>query len=199
MARIKWGCAPKFIHSPSILGSHLAEWPHQRSLLVPCPVCPVLCAVLSHVQFFVTLLDCSPPGSSVHGDSLGKNTGVGCDALLQGNLPNSGIEPRSLELQADSLPTKPPGKPKNTGVGSLPLLKGIFQTQESNWCLHQCTLMKCICHLGLPGARDVTQEARGTAQERRVQKELLRNGWALFPRCFENVHETDAMEAGQGS
>ena len=40
---------------------------------------------------------------------------------------------------------------------------------------------------------------RGTAQERRVQKELLRNGWALFPRCLENVHETDAMEGGQGS
>ena len=144
-------------------------------------MCPVLCAVLSHVQFFVTLLDCSPPGSSVHGDSLGKNTGVGCHALLQGNLPNSGIEPRSLELQADSLPTKPPGKPKNTGVGSLPLLKGIFQTQESNWCLHQCTLMKCICHLGLPGARDVTQEARGTAQERRVQKELLRRRYLPSP------------------
>ena len=28
--------------------------------------------------------DCSPPGSSVHGDSPGKNTGVGCHAFLQG-------------------------------------------------------------------------------------------------------------------
>ena len=37
-----------------------------------------------------------------------------------GDLPNSGIEPRSLALQADSLPAKPQGKPKNTGVGSLP-------------------------------------------------------------------------------
>ena len=27
-------------------------------------------------------MDCSPPGSSVHGDSPGKNTGVGCHALL---------------------------------------------------------------------------------------------------------------------
>ena len=27
-------------------------------------------------------MDCSPPGSSVHGDSPGKNTGVGCQALL---------------------------------------------------------------------------------------------------------------------
>ena len=30
--------------------------------------CPTLC----------NPMDCSPPGSSVHGDSLGKNTGVGC-------------------------------------------------------------------------------------------------------------------------
>ena len=29
-------------------------------------------------------MDSSPPGSSVHGDSPGKNTGVGCHALLQG-------------------------------------------------------------------------------------------------------------------
>ena len=31
-------------------------------------------------------MDCSPPGSSVHGISPGKNTGVGCHALLQGTL-----------------------------------------------------------------------------------------------------------------
>ena len=29
------------------------------------------------------LINCSPPGSSVHGDSPGKNAGVGCHALLQ--------------------------------------------------------------------------------------------------------------------
>ena len=36
-----------------------------------------------------------------------------------GDLPNPGIEPA---LQVDSLPAEPPGKPKNTGVGSLALL-----------------------------------------------------------------------------
>ena len=30
-------------------------------------------------------LDCSTPVSSVHGDSLGKNTGEGCHALFQGS------------------------------------------------------------------------------------------------------------------
>ena len=35
-------------------------------------------------------------------------------------------------MQADSLPPEPPGKPTNTGVGSLFLLQQIFPTQESN-------------------------------------------------------------------
>ena len=103
-------------------------------------LCPTLCNPMG----------CSPPGSSVHGDSPGKNTGVGCHALLQGifpnqgwnpgllhcrwilyclshqgsprtlewlsypspgDLPDSGIEPGSPALQADSLPAELPGKP----------------------------------------------------------------------------------------
>ena len=48
---------------------------------------------LSHVQLFVTLVDCCPPGSSVHGDSPGKNTGMGCLALLQGIFPTQGSNP----------------------------------------------------------------------------------------------------------
>ena len=55
-----------------------------------------------------TPMDGSLAGSSVHGDSLSKNTGVGCHALLQGNLLNPGMEPRSPALQADSLPSEPP-------------------------------------------------------------------------------------------
>ena len=39
------------------------------------------------------------------------------------DLSNPGIEPRSAALQADSLPTEPRGKPKNTGEGSLSLLQ----------------------------------------------------------------------------
>ena len=43
-----------------------------------------------------------------------------------GNLPNPGIESRSSALQADSLLSEPPRKPKNTGVGRLSLLRGTF-------------------------------------------------------------------------
>ena len=62
-------------------------------------------------------MDCSSPGSSVHGDAPGKNTGVGCHALLRGGLPNSGIIPESPALQADSLPSESPGKPLGAPIG----------------------------------------------------------------------------------
>ena len=54
-------------------------------------------------------------------------------------LSNPGIEPRSPTLQADSLPSESSGKPKNTRVGSLSLLQGIFPTQESNRGLLHCS------------------------------------------------------------
>ena len=82
---------------------------------------------LSRIRLFVT--PCTGAGSSVHGDPPGKNTGVGCHALLQG------IGPRSPALQADSLPSKPPGKPKNTVGVSLSLLQENLPAQESNWGL----------------------------------------------------------------
>ena len=57
---------------------------------------------------------------------------------LPGDLPDPGIEPRCPALQADSLPSEPPARTKNTGVGNLSLLQGIFPTQESNWGLLHC-------------------------------------------------------------
>ena len=51
------------------------------------------------------------------------------------DLLNPGTEPPSPKLQADSLLAELQGKPKNTWVGSLSLLQGIFLTQESNWGL----------------------------------------------------------------
>ena len=52
--------------------------------------------VCSVTQLCLTLcnpMDCSPRGSSVLGDSPGKNTGVGCHALLQGIFPTQGLNP----------------------------------------------------------------------------------------------------------
>ena len=62
----------------------------------------------------------------------------GLPFLSPGDLPNPGIEPRSPTFLGDSLLPKSHGKPKNTGVGSLPLLQGIFLTQESSQGLLHC-------------------------------------------------------------
>ena len=44
-------------------------------------------------------MDCSPPGSSVHGDSPDKNTGVGCHFLLQGIFLTQRLNPGLLRCR----------------------------------------------------------------------------------------------------
>ena len=61
-----------------------------------------------------------------------------------GDLFNPGIEPKSPALQVNSLPSEPPRKPKNTGVGSLSLFQGIFLIKELNRGLLNC---RRILHL----------------------------------------------------
>ena len=104
----------------------------------------VLCLVTQSCPTLCNPVDFSPPGSSVHAGSPGKNIGVSCHACPPpGDLPNPGIEPKSPTLQVDSLPSELPGKPMSTGVGNLSLLQGIFPTQESNQGLLHC---RCILY-----------------------------------------------------
>ena len=66
--------------------------------------CPTLC----------DLLECSPPGSSVHG-ILQTRILEGVAIPFSKDLPNPGFEPWSPALWADSLPSEPPGKPLGYG------------------------------------------------------------------------------------
>ena len=115
----------------------------------------VLCCVKS-------LLSCLPlcdpmvgslPGSSVHGIFPGKNTRVRCHALLQGIFPKW-VKWKSLSCaQLFSIPwTSPWNSPgKNTGLGSLYLLQGIFLTQGSNPGLPHCRrILYQLSHQGSP-------------------------------------------------
>ena len=64
--------------------------------------CPTLC----------NLMDCSLPGFYVHGDSPGKNTGVGCHFLLQRIFPTQGSNLSLCLLYRRGIcTTEPPGKP----------------------------------------------------------------------------------------
>ena len=53
----------------------------------------LLCLIAQLCLTLCDPMDCSLPGSSVHEDSPGKNTGVGCHALLQGIFPTQGSNP----------------------------------------------------------------------------------------------------------
>ena len=82
------------------------------------------------IQSSLTLcdpMDCSPPGSSVHGILQTRMLEWVAISFPRG-LPNPGIEPRSPELQADSLPTEPPGKPPS--ICHLLCQRGEFSTRS---------------------------------------------------------------------
>ena len=63
--------------------------------------------------------DCSLPGSSVREILQARMVGIGSHSLFQGDLPNPGIKPGSPTLQADCLPSKPPGKHHNWSLASF--------------------------------------------------------------------------------
>ena len=91
---------------------------------------------------------CSLPGSSVRG-ILQARILMWVAFPFSRDLLNPGMEPRSPEV--DSLLSEPPGKPKNTGVGSLSLLQRIFLTQESNQGLLHCRqILSQLSHQGRP-------------------------------------------------
>ena len=65
--------------------SHMAS---MKVKVLVVHLCPTLC----------NPMDCSPPGSSVHGILQARNTGVGSHALLQGILLPQGSNPHLLCL-----------------------------------------------------------------------------------------------------
>ena len=91
--------SPKFL-----LSGHQSYWagdpPYSVCVCVCVCLCVCACTVTQLYLTFGNAMDCSPRGSSVHGNFPGKNTGVGCYFLLQGIFlsqgSNPGIEPVSL-------------------------------------------------------------------------------------------------------
>ena len=91
------------------------------------------CAVLV-AQLCLTLcdpVDYSPPGSSVHEDSPGKNTGVGCHALLQGIFPTPGLNPGLPHCRQILYWLSHQGSPKILKWVAYPFSKGSSQLR--NW------------------------------------------------------------------
>ena len=84
-----------------------------------------------------------------------------------GDRPNTGIEPRSPALEADSLPAEPQGKPKNTGVGSL--------------CLLQRNLPDPGIELGSPALQADALPAELPGKPLKLKKEFIGPGLHLRP------------------
>ena len=101
---------------------------HSVVLFLDAPSCLTLCDPK----------DCSPQDSSVLGDSPGKNTGLGCHALLHGIFPTQGSNPALLYRRWVLYWLSHQGSPRILEVGNLSLLQGIFLTQESNQCFLHC-------------------------------------------------------------
>ena len=91
--------------SPELQCSHLYLPDLDLDLIIAHP--HVLCLVAQLCPTLCDPMDCSSPGTSVHDDSLGKNTGMGCHALLQGIFPTQGSNPGLLL-------SEPPGKPSSS-------------------------------------------------------------------------------------
>ena len=88
-----------------------------------------LCCVCLIAQSCLTLcspMDCSPPGSSVHGDCPDKNTGVGCHTLLQGIFPTQGSNPGPPHIRKLIIRMPWPCSNKDsTLVNSSPILQVV--------------------------------------------------------------------------
>ena len=85
----------------------------------------MLCLVAQLCLTFCDPMDCSPPGSAVHRDSPGKNTGVGCHALLKGIFPtqesNSGLPQCRQILNCLSHQRGPEGEKQHFSIESSSL------------------------------------------------------------------------------
>ena len=78
-----------------IAGGFFTSWATREAQPLLC----VLCLVAQSCLTLCDHMDCSSPGSSVHGDSPGKNTGVACSALHQGIFPTQGLNPGLLHCR----------------------------------------------------------------------------------------------------
>ena len=75
-------------------------------------------------------MDCSPPGSSVHGDSPGKSTGAGCHAFLQGIFPTQGSNTGLPHCRQILYHLSHQGSPIILERVAYPLSRGISQPRN---------------------------------------------------------------------
>ena len=104
------------------------------------------------LQSCPTLCDpkgCSTPGSSVSGDSAGKNTGVGCHALLQGFFPTQGSNPGLLHCRQILYQLSHQGSPRIMECVVYSFSRGSSQ-EKNQGLLHCRQILYQLSHQGSP-------------------------------------------------
>ena len=91
-------------------------------------------------------MDCSPPGSSAHGHSPSKNTGVGCHALLQGIFPTQGSNPGLPHCRRILCRLNHQGSPP--GIGQVEIVEGR-QQEGTRGMLRVLSLAAAVLARGL--------------------------------------------------
>ena len=80
-----------------------------------------MCTLVAQLRLtFCDPIDCILPASSVHGILQARILELPFPS--PGDLPDPGVEPRSPTLQADALPSEPPGKPTMLDAKSTNLM-----------------------------------------------------------------------------
>ena len=90
----------------------------------------VPCLVTQSRVTLCDLMDRSPPGSSVHGDCPGKNTGVGCHALLQGIFQTQGSKSGLPHCRQILYYLSHQGSPRIPEWVAYPFSRGSFSSRN---------------------------------------------------------------------
>ena len=97
----------------------------------------VLCLAAQYCLTLCDLTDYSPQGSSVHGYSPGKDTGVDCHALVQGIFPIHGSNPGLPHCRQILYHLSQQGSPRILEWVAYSLSRGTFRPR--NWARVSCT------------------------------------------------------------
>ena len=142
---------PMSLMSPALAGGSFTTSATWEALLIEC----MLCSVAQSYPTLFNPLDCSPPGSSDHGDSPGQNTGEGNLSLLQGIFPTQGWNPglphcRQIlySLSQNKMVTSLVYKLTiNSGISSQGLIPLLSQLTQKETASHGASR-----HCGCPGS-----------------------------------------------
>ena len=146
--------------------------------------CCIGCSVAQPCPTLCDPVDCSPPGSSVHGISQGRILGR-VAVPSPGDLPDPGIEPASLALTPDSLPLSHQGSPftpqkwANLQSQASSLHSVMRHSAPSEQFPPEWLSDLCLLPRGLGGGRHLPRKLS-------VMSRAFRGGWAgrSFPYPF---------------